>query len=223
MPRRGLVAEVNVAAGIFHQRHADDIGDEPRQRDVARSDLRALVLVGCPVVQARRVQQQILYGDLASWFTGRGVRRCDPHLLELREVLRHRIVQREAAFFEEHHYGDGRHRLAHRVDPEDRPLAHGDACHEILNAHRLEIGELSLPGDSGHRAGNLPLGDEAGQEISRFAQPRGRETNGFRRGARNRLRGRGRHHQSEQRTGECENARTHLMILKSRQSRTVTR
>jgi hypothetical protein len=79
----------------------------------------------------------------------------DAQIAPLRNPAMDRIVQLEMALLEEHHQGDRRDRLGHRVDPEDRVLAHRLAALEIHQPDRLAVLDPPSPMDEGQEAGNL--------------------------------------------------------------------
>ena len=80
----------------------------------------------------------------------------------------------------QHHRGDGRDGLGHRVDAEQRALGHRRARLEILEPHRLEITDPAVPRDGSHRAGDPLFGDIAVQQGGGFVETRGGKTNGLR-------------------------------------------
>ena len=64
------------------------------------------------------------------------------------------VVQADQAFLDQHHEGDGRDRLGHRVDAEDGVLP-----------HRLAALEVDVSGHAGmdQRAAAVDLGQDAGE------------------------------------------------------------
>ena len=99
--------------------------------------------------------------DLALGLSGRDFRfQRDHHVLELGEVLGHRLVELKAPLLLEHHGRDRGHRLGHRVDAEERPLGHRRAGLQVLDAHRFEVGDLPASGDASHRARDLSIRHE---------------------------------------------------------------
>ena len=71
------------------------------------------------------------------------------------QVLRNRRVELELPFFLEDHCRDADDRLGHRVDAEDRVLAHRLLRGDVHQPVSLEVGDLAAAGDDGDRAGQL--------------------------------------------------------------------
>ena len=72
---------------------------------------------------------------------------------------RHRIVEVEPPLLEQHHHGDRRDRLGHRVDAEERALAHRRARCQILIADRRRVREVAVAREHRHGTGSLPCVD----------------------------------------------------------------
>ena len=142
------------------------------------------------MAQSRGVQQQILDRDLRA--PARGWRaRASPTTLTLRNSGMYFDTgssRRNLPLLLQHHHGDRRDRLGHRVDAEDRARGHRRVRLEILHARGFEIGELAVARDGRDRAGDLAIGDELSQQRGRLAEPRGRQADRLRRRARRFLR-----------------------------------
>ena len=111
------------------------------------------------VDQPGRVTHEILDRDLPiRWRlvdnrVASGIHDSDTHVGELWIVLRQRFVNQQLALLVK---GQGRDRsegLRHRRDVENRVGRHWDAGHFVLVAECLKIDQLTLAGDSQHRAG----------------------------------------------------------------------
>ena len=135
------------------------------KRDRSRSHLQASIQLGRAVAEARRVQQQVLDGDVARRLASRArAALLHHHVLELGQKLRRRIGEAELVLLDEHHDGDSGHGLGHRVDAEERPLGHRRLRFEALQPDRLEVDELAAPRDGGDGPGDLPIGHELPQQ-----------------------------------------------------------
>ena len=165
-----------------------DLRDELRQRIRPHAHPVGPVDFRGPMAQSGRVQQQIPDSDLAGGRMESAVRFHHLDVPEFRQELRHRIGQAEAPGLVQHHHGGRGHRLGHRVDPEHRSLGHRRPRIEILYADRLEVRELSVPGDRGDGAGDFPLRDEPFQQCSRVRERRGCQADRAWNGARKRRR-----------------------------------
>ncbi len=82
------------------------------------------------------MQEQVLHRDLARGRPRGAVRRRHDDALELGDELRDRIGQGKAAALVQHHRGDRRHRLGHRIDAKQRAIGHRRAGLEVLHAGR---------------------------------------------------------------------------------------
>ena len=104
--------------------------------------------------KAGGVRQQIEDGDGAlgvhqgagrrGLVLGKG-RVQDFHVLEFRNEVGDRLIQREASFFIEHHHGGAGDRLGHRADAENVVGAHGLLRLAVRHPERFEIGNLAVP------------------------------------------------------------------------------
>src|SRR5581483_733212 len=96
-----------------------------------------------------------------------GIRRVqDLHVLELRDEVGDRLVQREAPLFVEHHDRNARDRLGHGADAKNAVGAHGLLRIFVGHAECLEVGDLAMTGDQAHApcktaVVNAPLNDTA--------------------------------------------------------------
>jgi hypothetical protein len=104
-----------------------------------------------------------------------GLLHADLPIAERGEMLRHRVRDEEPAFFVEHHRGDGRERLGHGGDAEDRVGGHRRASGLVTEADRLGIGDAALPGDHDDRAGDASALDVGPQRLADAVEPRRRE------------------------------------------------
>ena len=94
----------------------------------------------------------------------------DPHVLQLGQVLFHRVVQAELALLDEHHHRDTGDRLGHRGDGEDRILGHGRLAGHVAVAERGLVGYLAMPRNHDNPAGDLPLIDKLLQGRLQFGE-----------------------------------------------------
>jgi hypothetical protein len=62
------------------------------------------------------------------------------------------IVQLDHTLLDQHHRRDGRDRLGHRREAEDRVLAHRLGFGSVLISVRLEVNDLTAPRDQGDGA-----------------------------------------------------------------------
>jgi hypothetical protein len=77
-----------------------------------------------------------------------------------------RVVERDPPFLGEHHQGDARDRLGHRVEAKDRVLLEARLVRERGVAEHAFVNELALPRDEEQRAWqeaglDVALGEEA--------------------------------------------------------------
>ena len=115
------------------------------------------------VCQAGSVAQQVLHGDLPFRVDQREHRLAfavgrfdaDFHVFELGNVFRHRLLQAEPAFLDQHHRGDADDRLGHGIEAEDRIGAHRDFPVPVLPAETFRIHQLPVAGDQHDGAGQL--------------------------------------------------------------------
>ena len=75
--------------------------------------------------------------------------------LELRDVLRHGVVQPQPSLFEHHHDRDADHRLGHRGQAEDRVAPHRLSPFLVHGAGHVDVGNLAFPGDEHDGTGDL--------------------------------------------------------------------
>ena len=108
------------------------------------------------VGQARAVGQQVLDGDVARRRRG-GVQRPGgivqhDHVGQFRQPPGHRIGKLQLAFLDQHHHGDGGHRLGHRGDAEQGVAGHRQAGLDVAVAEGQGLDNFALAPDQGHRA-----------------------------------------------------------------------
>ena len=144
-----------------------------------------------PVGQARRVAHQVDHSH----------RRIDgPHdegaglpgavhglLAPRRDPAGDRVVERDPPFLGEHHEGDARDRLGHRVDAKDRVLLEALLLRERGVAEHAPVDELALPRHEQQRARqqarlDVALGEET-VDASQARRRRSRAQRGGRGGA----------------------------------------
>ena len=134
---------------------------------------QASVDPGEGVDQPRGVRQQVADGHLplgVHQLVRRPVLAGDEHLLalELRQVLRHRVVEPELAVVHQDHGGDAGHRLGHRRQPEDRVRRHRLFRLGVGEPGGAEGGDLPLAGDQHDAAGDPSLLD---RRLEQFVDP----------------------------------------------------
>jgi hypothetical protein len=79
------------------------------------------------------------------------------------------IVQADQPLFDQHHQGDRSDRLGHRVDAEDRILAHRLVAFDVHTAAHAGMCEMALTIDVGQRARQIAAVDIAA--LDHFVQP----------------------------------------------------
>ena len=120
--------------------------------------------------RARKVGDRDPFGSLAHEHLRAG---------KLGEELGDGVVEQDEAVLEELQHGDGGDGLGHGVDAEDRVGAHGRPGSDILEAHCVAVGELTLAGDEGDRTGKLAALDRGLQDRGDSLQPNGGQTDRF--------------------------------------------
>ena len=110
------------------------------------------------VRQTRTVRQEIVERDVPNCLDGLiesslGIPQ-DPHLGQLRRVINDRVVQRKAAFLEQHQRGDSRHGFRHRRDPEDRVPFNGKSRGQVSTTEARGPDDAPAAPDQGRRAGD---------------------------------------------------------------------
>ena len=187
----GRQAVLPGAPGLMGQRHLGEPLDLLGRRDVAPVDadlgvelLHLGVAREAAVHEARRVAQQVLNRHLAlgrhqcvHCLAGVGVEPGNAHLeiRELGQILRDGIAQHQPPLFDEHHRGDRRERLGHRIEAEDRVLRHRRSRDGIALADALEVGDLPLAGHQGDGARVLATGYLGLHDLGRPREALGRE------------------------------------------------
>ena len=111
--------------------------------------------------------------------------------LELRDVLRHGVVQPQPSLFEHHHDRDADHRLGHRGQAEDRVAPHRLSPFLVHGAGHVDVGNLALPGDEHDGTGDLARLHVAFDQLVDALQPLLGQADGLRRRDRQRCRGQG--------------------------------
>ena len=106
----------------------------------------------------------------------------DVALLELGQHLGNRVVKLEAAFLVQHHDGNRRQRLSHRVDPDDGIGVHRGAAGDVGLADRLEVGDLATPHDGSRTSRQLAAIDHAGEPVIDAGETVWGQAHGFRGG-----------------------------------------
>jgi hypothetical protein len=90
------------------------------------------------------------------------------------------VVEADQSLFDQHHQGDRRDRLAHRVDAEDRVLAHRLPALDVHVAADAGVDELTLAVDVGQHAGQIAAIDiTALHHLIQLRQPRRRHAYRF--------------------------------------------
>ncbi len=138
--------------------------------DRTRSHPGLAIDIGGPMAHAGGVQEQIAHGRRPSRRSRRTVGLEDDDTSELWQVLLHRVVQREAPLFEQHQHGDGRHRLGHRVDAEERALRHRGARREVLVADGGHVREAAVAREHRDRPRHATFIHEAAQHGGRLLE-----------------------------------------------------
>ena len=126
--------------------------------------------LGRPILGSKETVESFTPGILREYF---GKTYVAPHLIvsaagniqhaqvrELRCALRDRIVQRESSLVEQHQCRDGRHRLAHRRDAEDRVALDWKAARQVAAPDRRLVDNLAVAPGQCHSAGKLSGIDE---------------------------------------------------------------
>src|SRR6266850_8107481 len=148
------------SAGFEGERQLGERLDEIRQHPLLRKNpgvavhlLDRRVLTEDAVSEARGMAHQVLYRDLAlcvyqSQCGCAGSRVLDLyanfHVLELGYEPGHRLVQAEPAFLNQHHRRDADDGLGHRIDAENRVVAHRYFLFAVLPAEALRIREPAV-------------------------------------------------------------------------------
>ena len=184
--------------------------------------LEAGVAVDDTVPEARGVREQITNGDLAlGGLAGPGaiglvIGLKHLRLLELRDPVRHRIIEPEPPLLPEHHdrgRGDG---LGLRCDAENVVALERPAGLIVGHAEGLVVHHLAIAGHQRHRARNTPLANgllansiDPGQSLRRHPRFLRRHlAQGRRLPHRSRLSHRGRPVHRHRRQGQAQNHRT---------------
>ena len=197
-------------------------GEEIHHTGLGIELFEASVAVDDTVPEAGGVREQITNGDLAfGRLAGPGaiglvVGLEHLRLLELRDPVRHRIIEPEAPLLPEHHHrgrGDG---LGLRCDAENVVALERPAGLIVGHAEGLVIDHLAITGHQRHRARNTPLADgllansiDPGQPLGRHSRfLRGRLPQGRRLPHRSRLsHRRSRHPGRKHRQGQAQRHR----------------
>jgi hypothetical protein len=79
----------------------------------------------------------------------------DAEIAPLRDIAMHRIVERDAAFLDQHHQRDAGERLGHGVDAEDRVFLQRAVALDVHAPERAAMGDLAVALDEGQRAGQF--------------------------------------------------------------------
>ena len=125
---------------------------------------------GCRHEARRRVGQQRRHAA--------GV---DAEVLPRGNMAVDRVVEADQPLFDQHHQRDRGDRFRHRVDAEDRVLAHRLAALEVHLAAEAGMDELALAPDVGQHAGQIAAVDIAAlHDLIQPRQPRRRHAYRFR-------------------------------------------
>ena len=92
---------------------------------------------------------------------GAGILVGDQHPAERRQVVGSRRIQFQLARFAQHQRRHGADRLGHRVDAEDGVVRHRCAARDVHHAVRLQVRDRAVARHRRHRAGKLPVADQA--------------------------------------------------------------
>ena len=128
--------------------------------------------------------QQVAYGDFLG--SGNGVRGAgcglDQHfrILELGDVLRHRVIEQKIAFLVEHHYGEAGDGFAHGADAEDGIGLHGFRSFAVHHSLGLEPCHAASTRHQRDSARDLLVVDAALDRGGNSFQPFRGEADGFR-------------------------------------------
>ena len=148
------VAVGPLAARLELQRESGDGLRGFGQRAIAlHVDLGKLLGI---VRQAARVREQVANLERPA----RLLIADEGRVRELGQVLRHVIVWAELPFVDENHDGDGRDRLGHRGNAEERVLLHGRLVGEVALAHGFVIQDAIFVADQRHGTGEVAVVDE---------------------------------------------------------------
>ena len=132
-------------------------------------DLVGLVLEQEAVGEAGRVGDEIEHRHLAVWLAQfrRGGRAAIPdhRVLVFRNVAADRMVEADLALLEQHHDGERRDRLRHRIDAEDRLGTDGLLAAHLGRAGIAFMGDLAAARDQQAHAGHLAGVDIVGLEV----------------------------------------------------------
>ena len=132
-------------------------------------DLVGLVLEQEAVGEAGRVGDEIKHRHLAVWFAQlrRRRRAAIPHhrVLVFGNVAADRMVEPDLALLEQHHDGERRDRLGHRIDAEDRLGTDGFLAAHLGRAGIALVRDLPAARDQQAHAGHLAGVDIVGLEI----------------------------------------------------------
>ncbi len=146
------------------------------------------------VGQARRMGDQVHHlhrplrrrGDEAGRRVGQQSRHAagiDAEVLPFGDVRRHRVIETQRAFLDQHHQRDRGDRLGHGIDAEDRVFLHRLGPFQVHVAGEAGVHELALAIDLGEDAGQVAAVDVAAlHHLIQPGQSRTRHSDGFRRG-----------------------------------------
>jgi hypothetical protein len=90
----------------------------------------------------------------------------DAEIAPLRDVAMHGIVERDAAFLDQHHQRDAGERLGHGIDAEDRVFLQRAVALDIHVPERAAMGDLAVALDERQRARQL-----AGVQVFLLEEP----------------------------------------------------
>ena len=90
----------------------------------------------------------------------------DAEIAPLRDVAVHGIVERDAAFLDQHHQREAGERLGHRIDAEDRVFLQRPVALDVHAAERAQVCDLAVALDERQRARQL-----AGIQILLLQEP----------------------------------------------------
>ena len=77
-------------------------------------------------------------------------------VLPFRDIFVHGLVERDAAFLDQHHESHGRDRLGHRIDAEDGVVLDLHLALEVGKALRRRVHDLAAAVDRELRSGKAP-------------------------------------------------------------------
>ena len=172
----------------MHERQRGEPLDAFRRRPPGAEDIGLLHELlyrrsaGKSVSQSGRVAHEVLDRDrplqgfkLESAATDH----ADFQVGEGRDQVRHRVGEEEPSLLDHHHRGHRDNRLRHRIDAEDRVLAHRGSA-RAKPAQALPVGDLAVTGDQhGGAGGPFFFLDRAGHDGAQPLEPLGQEADTF--------------------------------------------